>query len=243
MASRDQGNLAGTGANRYALERASIVGAALWLTHRARGARRLRVAVPPRMLARRYYGSMEAITDSERRSLRPVATTAYDVAKRTDKLLHKLLTIPSVRIFYGVRPGDDGPPIPHAVSAGRQLVLVESVAWPPGRYEMAANGQIHCNGTYIGQSVRPLLAAVRHWRDRLGRRHHVSAVIVVHPAAAEGEITLSVTAQDTLTLVHAGDAARHIGRRLLRGPQTVSRDLVAALIAATDDQSLQPRRA
>lgn len=210
---------------------------ALWLTRRAMGERRLRVAVPQPVLEQRYHGSLEAIDDSERRSLRPIAARAYDVAARTGNLLNALLTIPSVRIFRGVHSGMVGLPlIPHAISSGRQLILVESVAWPPGRYETAGDGRIHCDGTYIGQSVRPLLAAVQQWQDHLGKRYYVSAVLVVH-TDAEGEIMLSTGACDGLAMIRSEYAIGQIRQRILDAPQAVSRDLVAALIAATSHRT------
>jgi hypothetical protein len=209
---------------------------ALWLTRRAAEARRIRAEVPPPLLKQRYHGRLEAITDSERRSLRPITASAYEVATRTGELLADLIAIPSVRIFHGVLPaGADLPPIPHAISAGRQLLFIESVAWPPGRYETAENGRIHCDGTYIGQSVRPLIATVRHWRKILPKSHQVSAVIVVH--AAGGGVTLPTATSGDLAWVYAHDAVRDIRQRILCGRQSVSRNLVAALIAATADQA------
>jgi len=208
---------------------------ALWMTRRFVGERRLRAVVPPPVLERRYHGSLETITDSERRSLRPIATTAYDVATATGQLLDELITIPSVRIFHGVPPGGVGlPPIPHAISAGRQLILVESVAWPPGHYETTADGRILCDGTYIGQSVRPLMAAVQYWRRHLGRRFRVSAVVVVHGAA--GAISLPAETHGDLILVRPDDAVRHIRQSILRGSQAVSRDMVAELLEAIAPQ-------
>ena len=45
------------------------------------------------------------------------------------QLLTDLFALPGVRIFQGVRQAAvDAPRIPHAVSAGHRLVLVESVA-------------------------------------------------------------------------------------------------------------------
>jgi hypothetical protein len=221
---------------KRALGVAALCGAplsALWLTRRAIASRRIRAAVPPPLLERRYHGRLEVITDSERRSLRPIAATAYEVAARTGELLADLIAIPSVRIFHGVRPvGADLPLIPHAISAGRQLVLIESVAWPPGCYETTADGKVHCDGTYIGQSVRPFIAAVQHWRKIAPKRHHVSAVIVVH-TSTEGDIRLPVATSGDLVWVHAEDAFRDIQQRLLCGRQNVSRHLVAALILAT----------
>ena len=72
-------------------------------------------------------------------------------------MLGELPAGPGVRIFQGVRPAaaEDLPRIPHAISAGRRLILIESVAWPPGRYQARADDRIHCDGTYIGQSVLP----------------------------------------------------------------------------------------
>jgi hypothetical protein len=197
--------------------------------------RRRRALLPPAVLAQRYHGRLEAITDSERRALRPIAASAYEVASRTGDLLADLLVLPSVRIFHGVRPkGAELPPIPHAVSAGRQLVFVESVAWPPGCYETAENGRIHCDGTYIGQSARPLDTAVEHWRKALPRTHHVSGVIVVH-STSDGELTLPAAAPGGLAWVHASQAAPAIRQRVERERQPASRRLVAALIAATED--------
>jgi hypothetical protein len=208
---------------------------ALWMTRRAIELRRIRAVVPRPLLEQRYHGRLEAITDSERRSLRPITATAYEVAARTGELLADLTTIPSVRIFQAVRSaGVDVPPIPHAISAGRQLVFIESVAWPQGRYETAENGRIHCDGTYIGQSVDPILAAVRYWRKILPKSHHVSAMIVVHPAA-EDDIKLPAATQDDLVWVHADNAVREIRQRIVSGRQVVSRNVVAALIAATAD--------
>jgi hypothetical protein len=209
--------------------------AAAWMTRRVIASRRVHAVVPLRLLERRYHGSLEAITDSERRSLRPIAASAYEVAARTGELLADLVAIPSVRIFHSVRAaGADLPLIPHAVSAGRRLVLIESVAWPPGRYETAVNGRIHCDGTYIGQSVQPLIAAVQHWRKSLPKSHRVSAVIVVH-AAAEGDVTLPAATPGELAWVHAEDAIGDIRQRILCGRQDVSRYLVAALIEAAAD--------
>jgi len=182
----------------------------------------------------RCHGSLDAITDSERRGLRPIGTTAREVATRTGVLLNDLLALPGVRIFQGVRPdtGQDMPRIPHAISAGRQVILVESVAWPPGRYAARAAGRIHCDGTYTGQSVRPLINAVRHWRQTLPRGHRVSALVVVHPTTA-GHLALPAPATRDLAWTCADDAVRAIQARLPRGQPAVSMKAVAALFAAT----------
>ena len=209
---------------------------ALWTTRRTVAARRVRALVPRGLLGQRYHGSLNALDGEDMRSLRPVAASAYEVAARTGDLLADLIAIPGVRIFRGVHPCGAGLTlIPHAVSAGRQIVFVESVAWPPGHYEIAPDGTVLCDGAYIGQSVRPLLAAVRHWRDTLARHHQVSATIVVH-ATAGGHLTLAARMPDGLSWVRAEDAVAAIRHRILRGGRSPGREVIAALITATGDQ-------
>jgi hypothetical protein len=182
----------------------------------------------------RCYGSLEAITDSERRALRPIGVAAREVAGWTGALLGELLAVPGVRIFQGVRaPAGDAPRIPHAVSAGRGLVLVESVAWPAGQYATTAGGRVHCDGVYIGQSVRPLAAAVRHWREALPDGHRVTAVVVVHLAGRSGGLLLAPGAGRDLAWARPGEAVRCVRARLPRRRQAVSMRAVAALVAAT----------
>lgn len=190
-------------------------------------------AIPAEMLSSRCYGSLDAVTDSERRGLRPIGTTAREVAARTGALLADLLTLPGVRIFQGVRPATAGdmPRIPHAINAGRHLVLVESVAWPPGRYAARTAGRIHCDGTYIGQSVRGLTGAVRHWRETLPSGHRVSAVVVVYPTT-EGDLILPAATTRDLAWARGHDAVREIRARLPGRRQPASMRAVAALFAA-----------
>lgn len=194
--------------------------------------------VPPATVFsdRHCHGTLNAITDSERRALRPIGYTAHEVAVLTGALLADLVTLPGVRIFQGVHPvaGPDMPPIPHVISAGLRLLLIESVAWPPGRYVATATGQIHCDGSYIGQSVGPLANAVRHWREILPPDHRVSGVIVVHPTA-EGDLALPTTMVRDLVWTRAEQAARLIRTRLPRDGRPVSVRVVAALLAATGD--------
>ena len=195
--------------------------------------------VPATASSRRCHGSLDAITDSERRALRPIGATAHEVAARTGLLLADLFALPDVRIFQGVRPAAaDLPRIPHAISAGRQLVLIESVAWPPGHYAATAAGRIHCDGMYIGQSVRPLIAAVRHWRETLSQGHQVSALVVVHPTT-EGELALPAATARDLAWSCAGEAVRNIRAYLPRGRCTASIRAVAALVAATAEEEIR----
>ena len=182
---------------------------------------------------RRCHGSLEAIADSERRALRSIGAPAREVAAWTGVLLAELLAVPGVRIFQGVQASaGESPRIPHAVSAGRRLILVESVAWPAGRYVMMGDGRVHCDGVYIGQSARPLAAAVRHWREALPAGHRVSAVVVVH-LAGEGGLALPPAAGRDLAWARATEAVCCIRAELPGRRQAVSMRAVAALVAAT----------
>jgi hypothetical protein len=181
----------------------------------------------------RCHGRLGTIIDSERRALRPIGSSAQEVAERTGELLRDLFTLPTVHIFQGVRPtAADTPRIAHVIIAGRQVVLVESVAWPPGRYDAAGSGRIYCDGTYIGQSVRPLMDAVRYWRATLPPGHWVSALVVVHPIAA-GDLALPASTTRGLAWARADDAVHDIRARLSRVRQAISIKAVAALVAAT----------
>jgi hypothetical protein len=189
--------------------------------------------LPAALLEQRFHGNLAAVTDSERRTLRPIGTSAYDVAVQTRDLLAELTALPGVRIFHGLRPAVPGlPVIGHALSAGRRLLLIESVAWPPGWYTTTAAGRVLCDGTYIGQSARPLADAVRHWRCALPKGHRVGAVVIVH-ASADGTVALPVTAPGEVGWVLARDAVRELRRRIGRPRRTLSRAALAVLVAAT----------
>jgi hypothetical protein len=186
--------------------------------------------LPPRL-----HGSLDAIADSERRALRPIGTTARDVAERTGGLLTGLLDRPGLWVFQGIRPTTAlSPRLPHAISAGRQLILVDSVAWPPGRYTTTAAGRIHCDGVYIGQSVAPLLAAIEHWRAILSRGHQVSALVVVHPTT-QGALTLPV-GPCGLGWSRACDAVRSLDGLLSHDHQPTSLRLVGELFKAAAEE-------
>jgi hypothetical protein len=191
-------------------------------------------AVPPSLLEQRCHGNLDAITDSDRRALRPIASSAHEVAASTGALLAELIDIPGVRIFHGVRTeGADLPPIPHAISAGRRLVLIESVAWPPGNYETRANDRIYCDGIYIGQSVSQFIETAELWKKILPDRHQVTAMIVVH--CCGGDIRLPAASAEPLAWARAEDAAAAIRRHLPSSVEGTSRPLLAALISATAD--------
>ena len=217
--------------------RVAVLGAsvpfALALTRRVAASRWLRSMTPGPALEQRYFGNLNAITDSEQRPLRPIGSTAREVAARTGVLLTDLAADPSVRIFHGVQPGDPSLPlVPHAISAGRRLVLVESVAWPPGRYEADPDGRILCDGTYIGQSVQALRTVARQWAGLLPRNHRVMAAVVVH-RTAKGEITLPAGRPKDLTWVLADNAIAELRPCIAGGGRAVSRNAVVTLMATT----------
>jgi len=184
---------------------------------------------------RRCHGSLDTVTDTERRALRPIGTSAHEVAVRTGALLSELLAVPGILLFQGLAPGSgEMPHIPHAVCAGRRIVLVDSVAWPPGRYTATTAGRIHCDGGYIGQSVGPLMAAVRCWQQALGPAHDVSALIVVHASGA-GRVILPTAALPGPAWAGAAHVVRHLRTFLPWAGPPASAAAVAALLAATTD--------
>jgi hypothetical protein len=204
---------------------------AIWATRWLVSTWRTRAAIPPDLLERRYHGTLDAVTDSEQRPLRPIGMTAGEVAARTELLLDALVTIPSVRIFRGVRAGGVRAEVTtHAVAAGRSLILVESVAWPAGHYRVGGDGRVFCDDVYIGQTVAPLLAAARHWRRALPRWHRVSAMVVVHPVGGVDGV-LPTSSRSDLVWTPAGAAVGEIRRRI-RARAGISRPTLASLIAA-----------
>ncbi len=175
-------------------------------------------------------GTIERIVDTERRPLRPIGTTAYEVAERTGLLLAGLLRTPGVRLYRGVRLAEQAPPLPYAFSAGTRVVLVDTVAWPPGSYATTPGGVVLCDDVYIGQSARPLLDAVRRLRRLQPRGHRVSAVVVVHPSVA-GPLTLPAATGSDLAWSHAAGAATAVARRLLRGGRSTGASRALAVLA------------
>ena len=72
--------------------------------------------------------------------------------------------------------------------------------------------------------MRPLIAAVRHWRQALPRGHRVSALVVVHPTA-EGELALPAATAPDLAWARACDAVRDIRAHRLPDVYPVAVDL------------------
>jgi hypothetical protein len=179
----------------------------------------------------RYHGDLGATSAEEHRALRPVGMTRADVVARTDALLTPLIERPGVRIFRSVRLARvSGTASAHAVSAGRTLVLIESVAWPSGRYAMDAAGELSCDGHMIGQSASPLAAAVTAFRDRLPRRHRVRALVAVHRTGF-GRYTLPEGTRN-LGWLMADHLAAALHDALPRRADQVSRQVLAALTEA-----------
>jgi hypothetical protein len=197
---------------------------------RLRDARKVRGAVPARLLRRRWHGDLATAGADEYRALRPIGMARSDAVRRTEALLRPLTDIPSVRIFRGVHFTGAGPGhslAAFAVTAGRLVLVVEPVAWPPGRYLMDATGQVRCDGRFIGQSVGPLASGVAALRARLPRTHRVRALVVVLPIA-DGAVSLPVPTKDVAWTL-ARDLPITMRTELARHPRTVSRHIVAAL--------------
>src|SRR5206468_1223646 len=95
-----------------------------------------------------------------------------------------------------------------------------------------ADGRIHCDGMYIGQSALPLVSAVRYWQATMPRDHRVSALVVVHPSE-EGTLVLPDAVTGEVAWTQARDTVRAVRTRLPRGRPSASARAVAALVAAT----------
>jgi hypothetical protein len=192
---------------------------------------------PATCLSHHFHGSLDVVIDSERRSLRSIGSTAREIAVKTDGLLRRLFELPNVQVFHGVRPAADVPPVPHVVCSGHGLVFVESVAWLPGHYTTTTGGLIYCDGVYIGQSVCPLITAIRQWQESLPSGHCVSAVVVVHPMG-EGKIVLPAASGHDPAWTRSADAVRDIRARLPHQLLPASLAAVGALLGAVVGQSL-----
>jgi len=187
----------------------------------------------------RYHGDLGSIMDSERRGLRPVGATVREAAGRTGDLLAGFVARQTVHIFHGVYPaGEEAPRIPHAISAGRHVVFIESVTWPSGRYAVEGGHQVYCDDIYTGQSVRCLIDAVHRWRHMLPPNHCVSALVVVHPLG-DGPVVLPAQPSDV-----AWTLPQHVTRDLWglmpTRRQVVSQAALVALAAASEASSTSP---
>lgn len=202
---------------------------AVLATRRVAAFRRLRTTVPAPLLRQRRYGDLAGFADDDSRPLRPVCVSLTEVLARTDAMLSPFTAFASVRIFQGVRvPGAARPLASYAVSAGRLLVLIESVAWPPGRYQTDASGRVRCNDQYIGQTVRALCRATRACRTLLPRSHQVCALVVVHRTSDGGYLLPADTGR--LRWVLADDLPRDLHALLSPHLSSVSRHTIAALV-------------
>jgi hypothetical protein len=170
-------------------------------------------------MAHRLRGTLDSLTDEEGRSLRPIGMSVREAADRTGALLNAVADHPGVRLYAGVRVAQGAPRIGFAVSTTARLLLVESVAWPSGSYSVTAEGSVLCDGTYIGQSVQPLVGSVRLLR-RLVRRLVVGAVVVVHPSDA-GAPLLPVCSPGGILWLPPAQVRTHVARRLLLRGQDI----------------------
>ena len=210
---------------------------ALWTTRHFLASRRIRAGMPVHLLEQRFHGNLDSPVDGA--GLPALDRPAVRRGRLADRrVLTDLIAIPSVRILHGVGSGDATMPrVNYAVSAGRVLLLIEAVAWPPGRYETDQDGRVRCGARYIGQTVAPLASAVSHWRRALPRTHRVHGLVVVHPCA-EGELGFPTATAPDVAWVSADEALETIRRHLPAGSPTVNRHTLAALIASTGSAAL-----
>jgi hypothetical protein len=157
---------------------------------------------------------VDELIDSEWRPLRPIGISTGEVAARTGRLLARLTRRPGVHLFSGVAV-TDGLAVTHALSAGRLVLFVESVAWPDGTYSTGPDGGVRCGGVYIGQTVRPLLEAVRRLRRTLPDDFRIGGVVVVHPSTPAAP-TLPATVPAGLSWLTPGGLTSHVRRRVRR---------------------------
>jgi hypothetical protein len=193
---------------------------------------RLRAKLPSSLVENHLHGNLDDVAAGLLRPLRSIGMATADVAVQTGALLTGLISNPGVHVFHSIRAiSARSAVVAHAVTAGRTVTLVESVAWPPGRYRVAENGRVECDGRYIGQSVDLLLAAVRHWRGALPRTHRVTAIVVVH-RTGPGDYELPVALPSELEWAEP-EAALVALRTRTAGHRRVSPHALAALDTAT----------
>ncbi|WP_285687420.1 hypothetical protein [Actinoplanes sp. NBRC 103695] len=156
---------------------------------------------------------MDGVMDSERRPLRPIGASVDEVNDRTGRMLAVFTRRPGVRLFGPVPAGAGQTPIPYAISKGPLVVLVDAVAWPAGTYSTTPDGNILCDGVYIGQSVRQLVGAVHRLRRTMPRGCLVEAVIVVHPSLPAAP-TLPAAGPAELSWLPPADLPAHLRHRL-----------------------------
>jgi hypothetical protein len=171
-------------------------------------------------MVQRRRGTLDRMTDEEGRALRPIGMSVREAADRTGVLLNPVADHPGVRLYAGVRVAKQGPRIGFAISTDTHVLLVESVAWPSGSYTVSPEGCVHCDGTYIGQSVHPLLGSVRHVR-RLVRRLTVGAVVVVHPSDP-GTPSLPPESPGGVLWLPPSEVRAYVARRLLLRGRAIS---------------------
>jgi hypothetical protein len=217
----------------YLLVLCSAPQAAIWAARQARASMRLRATVPMSVISRRLHGNLDSVPDDDNRALRPIGLDVAEVVARTGAMLTELVVRPGVHVFHGIRTRiAQAAIVASVVSAGPVLILVDSVAWPPGRYDLDADDRVRCDGVYIGQSAGPLMAAVHHWRKTLPRGHRVGALVVVH-TVGPGRYVLPPT-RPGVAWIRSDDLLTKIGQHLPRRCAP-SMHALAALAAACPD--------
>lgn len=224
--------LAGSGRRgRYGAWAPAVLGAsllpALYLTGLARRLTVLEARAPLPVAEHRRHGELPPATAGGNRSLRSVGADGAALAVRTDTQLGGLTVLPGVRIFRGIRAGDPARVVAtHAVSAGPVVVLVESVAWPPGNYGLDRGGQVICDGVPTGQATTGLERAVARCQALLPRDHQVRAVVSVHRTGSSDYLLPSPGR--TVSWTFAEDLVETLMPHLAPYAAAVSRHVVAA---------------
>jgi hypothetical protein len=107
------------------------------------------------------------------------------------------------------------------------VVLVETVAWPPGDYQVDGAGRVLCDGLQTGQRIGELVGSVAECRRLLPRDHRVSAVVSVHRTGSGGYVL--PPPGSAVAWAFADDLVATLTARLARHPASVSRHAVATL--------------
>jgi hypothetical protein len=171
-------------------------------------------------MVHRRRGTLDRMTDEEGRGLRPIGMSVREAADRTGVLLNPVADHPGVRLYAGVRVARQAQRIGFAISTASRVLLIDSVAWPSGSYTVSSEGCVHCDGTYIGQSVHPLLGSVRHMR-RLVPRLAIGAVVVVHPSGL-GTPSLPARSPGGIVWLAPTQVREYVARRLLLRGRDIS---------------------
>ncbi|EAR25864.1 hypothetical protein A20C1_08288 [marine actinobacterium PHSC20C1] len=136
------------------------------------------------------------------------------VAERlSTPLLEQLLVMPGVTLVGGLElPGSRTSHVGHAVVAGSQIALIDSVLWMPGQYVLDAWGRVVRDGKIDEHiNVTTAIAAQRYSADRPQLK--IRSWAVVH-RLADAPLTIATEPQNAVRLVTPEDLLREVGEWL-----------------------------